>query len=64
MKQSTVRELSDEEIQLVSGGIAPLIGLAASVVGHFTARTVLTSFASRIGLGGSIFGAAAYFSDK
>lgn len=64
MKQSTIRELSEHEIQQVSGGIAPLIGLAASVVGHFTARSLLTSFASRIGLAGSIYGTAAFFSDK
>ena len=59
-----IRELEKHEVKQVSGGFAPLIGLAASMVGHFTARTVVSSFASRIGLAGSIYGAASMLDDK
>jgi len=59
-----IRELDKEELRQVNGGLLPLIGLATSIAGHFTARTVVSSFASRIGLGASIYGAAAWFNDK
>lgn len=59
-----MRELTSEEMDQVQGGIAPLIGLAASAVGHFTARSLATSLVSRAGLATSVYGVADYFSDK
>ena len=59
-----IRELEKHEVKQVSGGFAPLIGLAASMVGHFTARTVVSLLASRIGLAGSIHGVAVMLDDK
>lgn len=59
-----IRELNKQELKEVNGGIAPLVGLAASAVGHFTARSVVSSLASRAGLAGSVYGVAAWFNDK
>jgi lactobin A/cerein 7B family class IIb bacteriocin len=44
-----MRELTDEEVEQVDGGFAPIIGAVIAAVGHFTARSALTSFAGRVG---------------
>ena len=64
MKNSTIRELSYKEIQQVSGGLVPLIGLGLSVASHFMARSVAGSLISRAGYALGVYGAAAYFDDK
>ena len=61
MKSTTMRELSATEMKEVSGGIAPLIGLAISAAGHFMARSVASSMLGRAGFGLSVYGAAEYF---
>ncbi len=59
MSQRTgISELSDHELDKVSGGIAPVLGLAVATVGHFTARSFVTGIAARIGLGQAVFEAA------
>ncbi len=63
MKQ-TIRELTEAECRDINGGVAPLIGFAASVVGHFTARSVVTSFASRVGYGLGVYGLASSVGKK
>ena len=57
----TMRELSETETQQVSGGIAPLIGLAVAVVSHAGARTAVQDAASRIGSAMAVYAAANYF---
>ena len=67
MKQTTstielkVTPLTEEEIKIASGGIAPIIGLGVAAVGHFTARTMLTALAGRIGLGLAVYDVAATY---
>ena len=45
-----MRQLTEIEVEQVSGGFLPIIGAVISVVGHFGARTLLGSLAGRAGL--------------
>lgn len=45
-----IRELAADEIEAVTGGVAPIIGMAVAFYGHFSARSVAASLAGRIGL--------------
>ncbi|MBL4682148.1 MAG: class IIb bacteriocin, lactobin A/cerein 7B family [Pseudomonadales bacterium] len=58
--KSGLRELSMTELEQVSGGILPVLGAVVAAIGHFTARTVLTSFTGRIGLGLTVYQLAVY----
>jgi len=59
-----IRELSDAEINAVSGGIVPVIGAVVSAIGHFTARTALTSYAGRVGFGVGVYELAKWVDQK
>ena len=44
-----MRELTDEEVEQVDGGFVPILGAVIAAIGHFTARSAITSFAGRAG---------------
>ncbi|MEE4192052.1 MAG: hypothetical protein V2I66_10765 [Halieaceae bacterium] len=53
-----VEELEAIDASRVAGGIAPLLGLAAAGIGHFTARSLVTGLAARYGLAYAVFDVA------
>ena len=61
MENSTIRELTDEELQQIDGGLAPLIGGAIAAFGHFSARTFISSAVGRVGLGLFVYETAKSF---
>ena len=64
MQKSTIRELTPQEIQQVSGWIAPLIGLGLSVAGHFMARSVAGSLVGRASYALGVYSAAVALDNK
>lgn len=52
-----MKELSKDEIQQVQGGIAPIIGLAASAASRFMARGIGSYVVSRVGGVAAIYSA-------
>jgi len=58
--KSELRELSMAELEQVSGGILPVLGAVLAAIGHFTARSVIGSFAGRISFGLSVYQLAVY----
>ncbi|QIB65708.1 hypothetical protein [Kineobactrum salinum] len=58
-------ELTESDIDNVSGGILPAIGVAAALASHIgvggVATSVTTHLLSGFGLGYAVFGAASYY---
>lgn len=61
---TAIRELSRDEIDNVSGGIAPLILFGAAVVGKLTATSFAGWASASVGLVGSTYYAAKYMSGQ
>lgn len=59
-----MRELTDSEIEQVSGGVLPLIGLGLSLVEYVAANSVRSYITSRVGLVVSMIGTAMWASDE
>lgn len=53
-----VEQLEPTDASRVAGGIAPLLGLAAAGIGHFTARSLVTGIAARYGLAYAVYDVA------
>jgi len=57
-----IRELNDQEIEQVSGGLLPVVSGIIAAAGHFGARTMIQSALGRIGLGLFVYETASRFS--
>ncbi len=59
-----MRELNSSEIDEVSGGIVPLLGLAVAAYSQFTATSFVGAMVARAGLGLAVYSAGEYLSDS
>ncbi len=51
----SIDEIDHTDASAISGGVAPIIGLVAAGIGHFTARSLVGGLAARYGLGYAVF---------
>lgn len=56
--------LSSEEMKETKGAFFPLLGFGASMVGHFSARSLGMYYASRVGTISGTVGLAEYFGGR
>lgn len=63
-ESNTIRELSHEEMQRVSGGVVPLVAAVASFATHHAVRTVGQYYLSRGLSAYAVYGVASAFSDN
>ena len=63
-KSNTIRELSHEEMQSVSGGVEPLVAAVASFATHHAVRTIGQYYLSRGLTSYAVYGVASAFSDN
>lgn len=63
-KSNTIRELSHEEMQSVSGGVVPLVAAVASFATHHAVRTIGQYCLSRGLTSYAVYGVASAFSDN
>ncbi len=58
-----MRELTNEEIEQVSGGVLPAIGLVKAAVDLFAARTLTSFVVSRVSYVGASIGFGEWMAD-
>ena len=59
-----MRELTQNEIEQVNGGVVPVIGFAAALGGHLLSRGLLSWAASSTGLVTGTYGLMEYMSSR
>lgn len=59
-----MRELTENEIEQVSGGGLPVIGLGLSLIEYATANSLRSYVTSRVGLVVSMIGTASWYGDR
>lgn len=61
----TIRQVSEDEIDKVSGGILPAVGAAVALAGHIgiggVAASVTGHYLGAFGLGYAVYSAASYY---
>ena len=60
----TIRELSKEEMQSVSGGLLPVVAAVASFATHHAVRSIGQYYLSRALTSYAVYGAASSFSKE